>query len=242
MWTLIKHEFKTKGSQPVFYIILGIISLLQVLMVTMMIKFFDTITVNSPFLKAPFRVNNAFYLGRSLFFTVIVGAIIGYYIISVEYKNNTWEILLLGTGDKKKILWSKFITSTLYYWGYQVIAYILFLIIQVTYFKLSVDWQFSILVLLSLIFSSLILFTLQLMAHYFISNGTSAIAFAVVLIVLIMLMGRISKFMSYIVVSLTSQYLLVIVQFNAMYFLGIIGLNIFGAIILMLFVSKKFNL
>lgn len=241
MWTLIKHEFKTHGTQPILYLILGIMGLLQVFLTTIMIKTTDTVSIQGSYIQTVFQTNNAIFLSNSIIFIFSIGAVIGYYIISVEYQNNTWEMLLLGTGSKSKVLWAKYIVSTLYYLSYQVLFYSMFLLVQSTYFNLQIEISFSLLMLVSIMFLSLVLFTAQIACHYLIKNGTTAIACAVGFLIMLVILPSTDLF-RYVIRLLTPGYLAGLDEFSVTGFVSVVALNIIVACSMMSLVVKQFKL
>ena len=244
MIPLIKNEFRTRAKKYGLFLFLGVVGLIQVLLITAILKIFKFDQLpNNPFIATFFRFYNVLFFAYSTMLIPVSAAVIGYYIISVEYISNTWEFLLLGIKDKKKVLMSKYIVSLIIFWIQQLVIYGVFSIIQVIYFKQQLDGTFMVLGFFTVLFFQVVLFTAQIVLQYFSNNGVVATVCAVVFVMLFFLMPRgTSNIFVEKILMLTPTYIGMFDTFNVVNFIGGVVVNLLVASGMLSVAIYKFKL
>lgn len=239
MISLTKNEIRRFIESPTALLLLGITFCLQLLGTVFIIKSLDVEV--GEIAQTFFQKSMLIFLGFSGLVSLVVNGIINYFIISIEYTNHTWELLLLGIGKKNKILFSKYLTVILAWILYQFLSTIGFVIVTQTYLTLEIDWSTVLLVLLSTIFFSLLTMTLQFCTHLLIKNNMSALSSVIILILLQTLFASNSIFV-YVFPINGISYLITSSALNPIIVLAILLGNIVWSGALFLVATKKFHL
>lgn len=219
MLSLIQSEAKKHAHHIQLYISFAILIAIQTILLTIITQSFDLSGFGS-LASTAFRKNILAFLGFSYLFTIFSGAIVGYYLVSSEYINHTWELLILSIKHKTKVIWAKFLLSFIFFTVYQILSLGLYCVVLQTYFHYSIDWGFLSLVFFALWFGNSLFFTLQLSAHFLISNSMTAIVCSLALILLPIFLGN--NFLFTMLMPLFSiSYLVTTSSFSLLVFVGL---------------------
>lgn len=197
MLSLIKSEFKKNGNGTQIYLSLAVLLAIQIILMMIIINSFN-LTGFGDLKTTEFRKSLLSFAGFSYLFTIFVGAIVGYYFISKEYLNNTWELLILGIKNKFQVVLSKFIVGIIIYIFYQILSLTCFTFLVKTYFGDTIEWSFFMLILVANLSCNMLFYVIQLSAHFLISNSMTAITFSLLLVILPIFLGNNFLFVNFI--------------------------------------------
>lgn len=189
MIALIRSEFRKTRNDIQIYLSLAILMTVQLILVTIVMKSFK-LSGFGILASSPFRKNLLGFTSFSYLFAIFAAAIVGYHLVSKEYLNHTWELLITGIKDSFKVVFSKYIVAACLYVLFEVLSLTLYTLILQTYFGLAIEWKFLIPIALITITCNAASFTLQLTAHFWIQTAMSAIAFSALLVILPVFLGK----------------------------------------------------
>lgn len=138
MKTLLKKEFNTHGQNKLLYIVLLVVGIMQVFLARSLFG----AEGGGALAKTIFQDNSIIYSLVATIFTPIIAGVLGYYFISSEFEQRTWEMYFLGIKNKSKILWTKYVVCLFYWIAYNICVWGIFLGLSAFYWQRQVDLFF----------------------------------------------------------------------------------------------------
>lgn len=236
MKTLLKKEFNTHGQNKLLYIVLLVVGMMQVFLARSLFG----AEGGGALAKTIFQDNSIIYSLVATIFTPIIAVVLGYYFISSEFEQRTWEMYFLGIKNKSKILWTKYVVCLFYWIAYNICVWGIFLGLSAFYWQRQVDLFFVWLIPISTTLLGLFLFTAQLSMHFLIPNTQISISIVMVFIGIVGMV--LESWLIYVLPLSSGFYLNHIDQFNNLEYIRLIIQNIIFSIILISTVIKQFKL
>ena len=235
----IQGEFNRLKKNTTLYLTLSILICMQILLTAIQIGLFEG-SING--INDLYVLKLLWFTNTSILFSILFSVVLDYQVLSKEYSNKTWELLLLTIKNKNKVIFSKFIVVSMIQIICQILACTLFTIIINSYYGLenniSISLPFFLMACLGNFFLSSCIFGIYLMVE----NGMIAILCSIPLLLLPTFFGKLI-FLGKYLPFMTVGYFLNI-SMNMPFFTNILLClyNVICGVILVYIVSKFFHL
>ncbi|EOU1992378.1 ABC transporter permease [Clostridium perfringens] len=240
MLSVIKGEFKRVSKNLTLYLILAIIICFQIIVTIVQIGLFNNSKING--ISDPYLLKLIWYTGSTMLFSILYSVAIDYQVVSKEYANKTWELLLLNIKNKNNIIFSKFILSSIFQVMCQIISFAIFVLVMKTYYGLTNSWIICLPFFLMSCLGSFFLVSCVFCIHLIIKNGILAIAFSIPLMLLPSFLFRVVEFGKYIPIMTVGYFLNIDINMTPLTSFALCMYNIGCGIILIYIVNRYFHL
>lgn len=177
----IQGEFKRLKRNTTLCLSLGILICMQIVLTVIEIEFFQG-SVNG--VSDPYVLKLLWFTNTSTLFAMLFSIVLDYQVLSKEYQNKAWELLLLAIKNKNKVVFSKFFVVSIIQIISQILSCILFGIIIHCYYGLEnnifLSFPFFLIACLGNFFLSSCVFGIYLMVE----NGMLAILCSIPLLLI----------------------------------------------------------
>ncbi len=185
-------------------------------------------------------VNMYFFCGLGLIVGLFCSMFLGYNILTKEYINDTWDLLMTKLFDGKKLVISKYVVFLLYQSIYGVLTVALYYPITKYFLRMEPDCRMWYAALVFILFTNVFGYALQFCMQLYIKSFPMAVIFGVLIMYLMGIMAERLRFIRYF-----SQYASVYLfesgnVFNAGMIAGITAFNIFISVALVYVCGRKF--
>lgn len=240
MISAVQSEFNRLKKNITVYLVLGVLICMQILLTAVQIALFQGAEVNG--INEPYTLNLVWYTSTSVLFSILYAITINYQIISKEYSNKTWELLILTIKNKNKVIFSKFIVASILQIICQIISFILFIMILSTYYRLENNLVVALPFFLMACFGNFFLSACVFCIHLMTSNGMVAIALTIPLILLPSFFSKFIILGKYIPFMTVGYFLNISMNMSLLINFLLCIYSIFCGVILIYIVSRFFHL
>lgn len=181
MQCLIREEIKKiQADKCVPYVITGFAVLCN-LMVAVLCKF-DVTNEDVLALYGKNGVNLYFFIGINTLVGLFCAMFVGYMILTKEYINDTWNLLMTKLFDGKKLVVAKFIVFMLYQSIYILFSIVLYIPISKLLIRADIDFRMLGSVLVIVFFINTFCYILQYCIQLYVKNFPIAVVSGLLLI------------------------------------------------------------
>ena len=239
MLLAIQSEFNRLKKNTTLYLSLSILICMQILLTAIQIGLFEG-SVNG--ISDPYILKLLWFTNTSILFSILFSIVLNYQVLSKEYSNKTWELLLLTIKNKNKVIFSKFIVIHTVQIICQILVCILFTIIVNCYYDLEnnilLSFPFFLMSCLGNCFLSSCVFGIFLK----VDNGMMAILCSIPLLLLPTFLGKLIFLGKYIPFMTVGYFLNISMNMNLFTNILLCLYNVMCGVILVYIVSKFFHL
>lgn len=235
----IQGEFNRLKKNTTLYLSLGILICMQILLTVVQIGLFEG-SVNG--ISDPYVLKLLWFTNTSTLFSILFSVVLNYQVLSKEYSNKTWELLLLTIKNKNKVIFSKFFVVSTVQIACQIVVCALFALIMNCYYGLENNmaqaFPFFMMDCVGNFFLSSCVFGIYLMVE----NGMIAILCSIPLLLLPTFLGNLISLGKYLPFMTVGYFLNISMSMDLYTNILLCLYNVICGIILVYVVSKFFHL
>lgn len=123
MLRAMQGEFRRAKKNTTLHLCLSILICMQIIFTVIEIEFF-TGSVNG--VTDPYLLKLLWFTNTSTLFSILFSIVLDYHVLSKEYHDHTWELLLLTMKNKYKVIFAKFFVVSIVQGISQLLSCILF--------------------------------------------------------------------------------------------------------------------